>query len=342
MKVRKLAPNIPLYERTQSSHPEAEPGSVHDESEQGVQTPPIGQSPSADAFDQQPTAHAPVGRTLRMIDIHLIDPNPLAPREVYTPAMIRDRAEALRTQGQHDPIHVIPNPEESGRFIICDGWTRVLACKDHQVLPALHAEIHEALTLEESAWFGYQQNEERQQHCDLDRAMFYEKLIATGESATEVAKKAGISKTQMSFYRSFSKLPPDVIEIVKADPDKFGASSAYQVLKVYDRAGIKSAIRVASQFAEERHTYLWLVNQVQSVIEPRHAKQTTASRHIRYSNGFFKQRGDAIELNVVVSDPLRRASFIAELEASLAKVSEEIAPSSDEATQSSDGKDGMA
>lgn len=281
-------------------------------------------------------------RTLRMVDIHLIDPNPLAPREVYTHAMIRDRAEALRTQGQHDPIHVMPNPEDPGRFIICDGWTRVLACRDHQVLSALYAEIHEGLTLEESAWFGYQQNEERQQHCDLDRAMFYEKLIAAGEAAMDIAKRAGISKSQMSLFRAFAKLPSDVLEIVKANSEKFGASSAYQVLKVYERAGIRPAIRVASQFAEEGHTYLWLVNQVQSAIEPRTSKQPSASRQIRFSNGFFKQRGESIELNIVVLDPAKRASFIAEIEASLAKVSEEIEAGPDHEAGTPDSQTGEA
>ena len=152
------------------------------------------------------------GRNLAMIEVHLIDPNPLAPREVYTPEMILQRAEDLRSQGQHDPIHVIPNPDAAGRFIICDGWTRVQACREHKVFGALLAEIHSNLGMQESAWFGYEQNEGRSQHCDLDRAMFYEKLIASGETPAEVARNAEISKTQLTFYRAYSKLPPDVTQ----------------------------------------------------------------------------------------------------------------------------------
>jgi ParB family chromosome partitioning protein len=263
------------------------------------------------------------GRDLMMIDVRLIDPNPLAPREIYTPEMIRDRAEALRTQGQHDPIHVVPNPEQKGRYIIADGWTRVQSCLEHKVLEELLAEVHRDLTLEESAWFGYQQNEEREQHCDLDRAMFYEKLIAAGESAAEVARKAGVSRSQMTLYRAFSKLPLDVIEIIKGTPKRFGANTAYQLSKVSEKAGLRHAVRLAVKFAEENHTYAWLVNQAQTLLEPKTHKTPTASKQVRYKNGYYKQRGDAFEVNISV-EPSKRAKFATALEELLATVAEEF------------------
>lgn len=261
-------------------------------------------------------------RDLRMIPVRLIDPHPLAPREVYTPEMIAERAEALRTQGQHDPIHVIPNPGEPGRFIICDGWTRVQACITHHVASEIFAEVHASLSIEDSAWFGYQQNEQREQHCDLDRAMFYEKLISAGESPTEVARKAGISKQHMQSFRAYSKLPNDVLEIVRLDPKKFGSSAAYQIYKVYDRVGVKQAVRLAARFSEENHTYAWLVSQVQALVEPRAGGRSSSSRQIRYANGFYKQKGDAFELNIKVS-PEKRAQFATALEELLATVAEE-------------------
>lgn len=263
------------------------------------------------------------GRKLMMIDVRLIDPNPLAPREIYTPEMIRDRAEALRTQGQHDPIHVIPRPDQEGRYIIADGWTRVQSCIEHKVLDVLLAEVHHDLTLEESAWFGYQQNEEREQHCDLDRAMFYEKLIAAGESAADVARKASVSRSQMTFYRAFSKLPLDVIEIIRGTPTRFGANAAYQLSKVSDKAGLRQAVRLAVKFAEENHTYAWLVNQTQALLEPKTNKAPTASKQVRYKNGYYKQRGDAFEVNISV-EPSKRAKFATALEELLATVAEEF------------------
>lgn len=241
------------------------------------------------------------GRNLTMIGVHLIDPNPLAPREVYTPEMILQRAEDLRTQGQHDPIHVIPNPNASGRFIICDGWTRVQACREHKVFESLLAEIHTELGLHESAWFGYEQNEGRSQHCDLDRAMFYEKLIAAGEPAKEVARRAKISKTLMSFYRAYATLPEDVLEIVRMHPHKFGATEAYQLSKLHDKAGIRKAVSLANKYATEDQTQRWLINQVQALINPSAHKAKTSGKTIRYANGVYKRRGDVFELVITVS-----------------------------------------
>ena len=272
--------------------------------------------------ERQPSLQASYvqGKKLLMIDVALIDANPLAPREVYTAEMILSRSEALRTQGQHDPIHVIPNPDQSGRYIICDGWTRVQACRMHKVLQQLLAEIHENLSLEESAWFGYQQNEERQQHCDFDRAMFYEKLISAGETATSIANKAQVSPSQMSFYRSFAKLPADVLEIVKEYPGKFSATVAYQIQKLAARCGVRKAVNLALKFANEDHTQGWLINQVQLLIGPSSSKTVTrTTKQIRYSNGMYKQKGEIFELNISVL-PEQKEEFAAALERLLSTV----------------------
>jgi len=271
-------------------------------------------SPMATAVVEAPTQAASAtamdsgsGRNLTMTGVHLIDPNPLAPREVYTPEMILNRAEDLRAQGQHDPIHVIPNPNAAGRFIICDGWTRVQACREHKVFESLLAEIHTGLSMQESAWFGYEQNEGRSQHCDLDRAMFYEKLIAAGESPAEVARRAKVSKTMMTFYRAYAKLPEDVLEIVRLHPHKFGATEAYQLAKLHNKAGIRKAVALANRYASEDQTQRWLTNQVQALLNPVAHKAKTSGKTIRYANGVYKQRGDVFELVITVSAEQREA-----------------------------------
>lgn len=263
------------------------------------------------------------GRNIQSIFVHLIDPNPLAPREVYTPEMISSRAEDLRSQGQHDPIHVIPNPAAAGRYLICDGWTRVQACIQHKVFDSLLAEIHSDLSLEESAWFGYEQNECRAMHCDLDRAMFYEKLLAAGESAAEIAQRAKLSKTMMSFYRAYAKLPVEVMEIILLNPGRFGATVAYQLHKLQERCGTRKAVAVASKFGAEDQTVRWLTNQVQSLTSPTIAKPVAPLKQVRYSNGFLKQRDDLFEVSITVPDDKREAFSLA-LEKLLETVAEEL------------------
>lgn len=266
--------------------------------------------------------------TLRLIPISLIDPNPLAPREVYTPEMIRDRATDLSSQGQHDPIHVIPNPDAEGRYIICDGWTRVLACREHKVLDALRADVHFDLSVEESAWFGYQQNEGRSQHCDLDRAMFYEKMISTGLSATEVARRAGISKTLMSFYRSYSKMPAGLMEVVQRTPHKFGATYAPKLVELAEKVGERRAISLAEKYVEEEQTTRWLLDMIAKALEPvTRPRATVPSRQFRYTNGFFRQKGNTFELGISVPQE-KIHEFSKSLDALLATVVQVDAPDS--------------
>jgi len=244
-------------------------------------------------------------RKMKVIDVQLIDPNPLAPREVYTPQMIQERAEGLRSQGQHDPIHVITNPESPGRFIICDGWTRVQACREHKVLDSLLAEVHDGLSLRDSAWFGYEQNEGRAQQCDLDRAFFYDKLIVSGESAAEIARRAKVSKTMMSFYRAYAKLPNEILDIARQHPQKFGATEAYQLSRLFEKCGLHKTVILAGRYVAEGQTVRWLTNQVQALISPVVQKARTAGKTVRYKNGVYKQRGDSFELAITVQAEYR-------------------------------------
>lgn len=270
----------------------------------------------------RPQAPAPGGRTIISISVALIDPNPHAPRTVYTAAMIKDRAADLRSQGQHDPIHVIPNPDAPNRWMIADGWTRVLACREYKPMDALLAEVHFDLSPAEAAWFGYQQNEGRAQHCDLDRAMFYEKMITAGELPAEIARRAGISKTLMNFYRAFPKLPQDVLNVIQEKPERFGANAAYHLLKVFEARGLRKTLALASQVAETDLTVRGLSDLAQAAIHPSGRIAPTPSKRLVFSNGYYKQVNGAIELNISVADPEKRAEFASRLEELLDTVAE--------------------
>lgn len=281
---------------------------------------------AAPGSSQEPIASTPPqSEQFCLIPIERIEANPIAPREIYTPEMLLRRADELRTQGQHDAIHVIPHPDRPGYFIIADGWTRVQACRIHKALPALKAEVHHGLSVQEAAWFGYEQNEGREQHCDFDRASFYEKLIAEGISLAEVARRANVSKTLMTMYRSYAKLPDEILQFVKDKPHKIGARAAYELNRIYEAQGARKAISVAAKFCDEDQTYRWLVNQTQSVLHPSSHKAASALKHIRYANGFYKQKSDAFELSIQVPAE-KRESFAAALEALLNTVAIEAPP----------------
>lgn len=254
------------------------------------------------------------------IRVDLIDPNPLGPREIYTPEMILERAEQLRTQGQHDPIHVIPNPDAPGRFIICDGWTRVQACIQHNVLAELKAEVHN-LTLREAAWFGFEQNEGRAQHFDIDRAMFTQRMLSAGESYEAVAKRSGISKSMLTFLSAFHNLPEELLLMVRNKPAKFGASAVYQLSRLFEKAGLRTTLNIAQRFSEEDHTYRWLCSEVNLRLHPTGSKPRVGGKTIRFANGIFKQKGDQFDLSIKISEE-KRAAFSADLEQLLLRYGE--------------------
>lgn len=300
MKKRQFGPKIPLPPFRQ----EKAPAEVTDASSTAIATPVQG-LPEAGSYVS--------------IELALIDENPLAPREAYPQAMIAQRAEELRAQGQHDPIHVIPNPDRPGRYIIADGWTRVQGCRDYGVSDTLFAIVHYDLTLQEAAWFGYEQNESRQQHADIDRAFFYAKLMADGTSAAEVARRAKVSKSLMTFYSAFTRLPEELLAIIRMNPERFGSVAAYHLAKVCDQLGQVPAEKLALQYVSSTHPQAWLVNQAMAMLNPTtHA--VTPAKHIRYATGYFKERGETISMSIRIAEPAKREQFSQLLEQWLATV----------------------
>ena len=267
------------------------------------------------AVDLQP----PAAHSVQSIAVDLIDPNPLAPRTVYTPEMIQARADDLRTQGQHDPIHVTPNPDRPGRFIICDGWTRVQACLVHGTLKTLRAEIHHNLTGVDSALFGYQQNEGRKQHCDLDRAMFFEKLKATGLSAVKISALTGVPENRLSMYKALASLPALVLQQIEKAPELFGYNAGAQLARICpahadaNDLGVVKAARIAEAFAAGDKTFKWLKAQVESYLVHKPRTVLRMGANFRFPEGFLRGRGDTVQLELRIETPERQSSLLEEL-----------------------------
>lgn len=265
------------------------------------------------------------GRVLRMINVDSIDENPYAPREIYTPEVISARGMALLSQGQHDPIHVIPNPDALGRFIIADGWTRVLGSRHGGVIKQLLAQIHDDLTVEQAAWYGYEQNEERSEMCDYDRGLFYHKLIKEGlATQQEIAKRLNRDKSTITQYVAYGDLPEEVREIVKTNIARFPYRVAYALKRLADSAGVTAAVKVANEHADNQDSRDDLINKVQAIIAPIKRRRATRDverkpREVRdFRNGRYLATQDGkFELSIKIDDE-RREEFRAKFEALIA------------------------
>ena len=276
---------------------------------------------SSSIANDPPTTATPFhGRDLRSIEPNLIDENPYAPREVYTPEMLLERADSLSKHGQRDPIHVIEHPDIQGRFMIADGWTRTQACIAPKALPSLLAEVHHDISAPEAAWLGYEQNESREQHCDLDRAMFYEKQYANGMTPAEVARRTKLSKTLLSFYRSYAKLPEEVLKIIRLNPKRFGSTSAHHLGRVAQHCSESKLIALATNYSTTDVPLRWLVDQCANLINnSARGPQKTIGKTVRYNNGTLRQKGSKFDLSLDLPEVAARESFALELEQLLAK-----------------------
>lgn len=244
------------------------------------------------------------GRDIRTLLLEHIDENPFAPREVYPPEMLRERAESLRVNGQYEVIHVIPHPDNPGRFMIADGWTRVTACRTHKVCDSLTAQVHHDLSPLQAAWLGYNQNESRAQHCDLDRAFFFDKMYAQGLTQSDVSKRTGISQTQLSFYTAFRKLPEETLQIVRMQPDRFPAYIAQNLAKVARKISEDKASSLASIFSTNGQSVNWMINQCSLLLEkePRSPLKQKVGKVFRYSNGVLRQKGVKFDLSLEIEE----------------------------------------
>lgn len=264
------------------------------------------------------------GSAFLEIDVELIDENPFGPREVYLPEVIEKMAAALKEQGQHDPIHVRPNPGAQGRYIICDGWTRVQACKIHGALKKLKAFNHPDLDAAESGWFGYQQNEERNQHFDYDRARFYSKMIEAGMTAAEVARRAGISEPLMSTFRSFFKIDELIMDEVRKRPDRFSASVVYQLSRAQSEHGARMATSHAVWFANNpTKTRQDLIDRIENKGLQKQGKSPKPNKMVRYANGSYKWKGDRVYLDFRF-DEAEQAHFEKEFDAFVERIGKPI------------------
>lgn len=258
----------------------------------------------------------------RHIRLDLIDENPYAPREVYTPEMLLARANSIRAHGQHDAIHVIPHPDDPDRFMIADGWTRVQSCLIHDVCETLRADIHLKLTPKEAAWFGYEQNESREAHCDLDRCMFFQKQLADGASEKEVQDRAGVKKTTFGWMKSFAQLDTEVLDLIRncENPAMFSAKIADYIYRIQAHLGVAEAVAFAGKFKTGNFTHAQFIERVQKRLDG--VRKPPASRStgktLRYDNGTFRTKGNNVVLNLKLKSEVM-SQFTAEMEQLLDK-----------------------
>ena len=225
-----------------------------------------------------------------------IDANRFAPREIYSDNTLQALANSLEKNGQRDPVHVIPNPDKPGRYIIGDGWTRVQAIRMRDILGLqVKAIIHNDFTEEDIAWFGYSQNEEREPHTDYDKACFYMKWRSEGWDWETISLRTGIPVNSLYPYTNYSKLDPDILYYAKNYPKKVTVNVITQLARlVSTNKPADQVLSVCKSFVEDDASIASLRERIDSILNKTTKRSTKSSLLFqkRYKSANFKQRTD--------------------------------------------------
>ena len=247
------------------------------------------------------SSHDDVAYQAVWIDAFSIDENQHAPRQQYPDSTILDLATSILEKGQRDAVHVIPNPNKPGRFIIGDGWTRVQAIRARNLQDLkVKAVIHHGLSEVDVAWLGYWQNEERNEHTDFDRATFYNKLRAEGWTWEDISKKTDIPVGTLSVFANYTKLDLDILDFAKRYPKKVTLNVVAQLVRMTEAKDRDAALSLCKTFVENDETIRWLRDRVQAAIERKKPERKSSSVKFqrRYASGMFRQRTDgSIEIS---------------------------------------------
>lgn len=182
------------------------------------------------------------------VNVDLIDMNPTPQRRFYPEWTLRSIAHSLKRTGQRDPIHVYPHPDQPGRYITTDGWTRVLAIRQYGDEMGLSKDVLIKvlwdLTPLEAAMYGFFQNKDRHGTADLDDAFYFQDLMDVYKiSRAEIMKFAEISsRGAMSQLMSFTALDPAIIELINPHKYRFSKNFAYLILRIQERHGLEKAL----------------------------------------------------------------------------------------------------
>jgi ParB family chromosome partitioning protein len=165
----------------------------------------------AEEIERQLTA----GHVIVELDPSKIDPSFVADRMPASVETVANLADAIRENGQINPILVRPNPQAAGRFQVAFGHRRLRAVSSLG-LP-IKAVVRE-LTDEQLVIAQGQENHERQDLSYIEKARFALRLEERFNRATIMAALS-VYKSDLSNMLSVArKIPEDIVDAIGPAP----------------------------------------------------------------------------------------------------------------------------
>ena len=148
---------------------------------------------------------------VREISVEEIHPNPYQPRQVFDPQAMNELADSIKNYGILQPV--IVRKIDEGNYELIAGERRLRAAKmvGLEKIPA----IVRKYTDQEISEIALIENLQRQNLNVIEEAQAYQRLIAEfGYTQDKLAKKIGVSRSQITNTIRLLKLAPPLRELV--------------------------------------------------------------------------------------------------------------------------------
>lgn len=185
-------------------------------------------------------------RSFVRVKVSEIHTNPFNARKIYTDARVDEMAASLKQFGQQSPGIAT---ERDGKIVLIAGEYRLRGLKragiDWMLLelvgPVLDTDLYHLSLVE---------NERRNSQTTLDTVLVWQDLLEKGvfRNQAEIAEKLKMSEPQVSKLMGILRLPDDVLEVVKGDPESFSSNVLIELVNVRKRMGELRCLQLAEGF----------------------------------------------------------------------------------------------
>jgi len=175
-------------------------------------------------------SETPHGEALREIPLQQISPNPMQPRAEFEPEALRELAESIEAQGVLQPIIVAP-ADDGYVLIVGERRWRAAQIAKLDKIPAIV--LGQKPSDEQLLFIALVENLQRENLDAIEEAEAYKMLADRfGLTQEKIAHRVGKSRPAVTNALRLLRLPPPVVELVRAG--KISAGHARILLEEKD------------------------------------------------------------------------------------------------------------
>ena len=192
------------------------------------------------------------GRRTIAVLISLVDDNPFNARIFYDGAVVARLSREIRADGQLVAAMAIPSTSNSNRFTLIDGHYRLQAIRAAG-LSTIQLDVRDAVPNVELFRLSFTLNEHRAPHTALDNALAWRRILDSGDVVSHEALSAITGKSGATISKTLQMLemPADVLQIVKAHPNRFNFRVGYALTQICKAGGVTQAKKLAKRAITE-------------------------------------------------------------------------------------------